>query len=126
MVSVESGYEAATQLLERGRELSAVFAQHDWMVIGCIRALRERRIRVPEDVVIVGFDDIPPARYIEPPLTTVEYPGRQVGVLCARALIARIEGDARSARAVIAEGRADIEPALIVRSSCGADPAAYM
>jgi LacI family transcriptional regulator len=126
MWSVESGYQAALQLLERGREFTAIFSQDDWMAIGCIRALHERGLQVPRDVAVVGFDNIPPAQYIEPPLTTVKYPGRQVGMLCARALIARIEGNARSARAQIAKGRTDIDAVLIVRSSCGAGSAAYM
>jgi DNA-binding LacI/PurR family transcriptional regulator len=101
--------------------------------LGYAQALEEASVEVDPSIVVEGqwsvesgFDNIPPAQYIEPPLTTVNYPGRQVGMLCARALIARIEGDARSARAQIAEGRADIEAGLIVRSSCGAESAAYM
>jgi len=69
--TARSGYRAARQLLSQGARFTALVAANDQMALGAIRALRERGIRVPEDVSVVGFDDIPEAAYFEPPLTTV-------------------------------------------------------
>jgi len=69
--SEEEGYEAAKVLLGRGVLFDAVFAASDLIAIGAIRALNEHGLRVPEDVAVVGFDDIAAARFSNPPLTTV-------------------------------------------------------
>jgi LacI family transcriptional regulator len=69
--TARGGYEAAGCLVERGAEFTALVVGNDQMALGAIRALRERGLRVPGDVSVVGFDDIPEAAYFEPPLTTV-------------------------------------------------------
>ena len=69
--SAESGYRAAGRLLDSGTEFSAMFVSNDQMALGAIRALRERGSCVPEDISIVGFDNLPESAYFEPPLTTV-------------------------------------------------------
>jgi DNA-binding LacI/PurR family transcriptional regulator len=88
--SYESGYRAMQALVARQRPFTAVFAQNDRMAIGAIRALREMGQRVPEDVSVVGYDDIPVAAYSEPPLTTVRQPMREVGETATRLLIEAI------------------------------------
>jgi DNA-binding LacI/PurR family transcriptional regulator len=88
--SYESGYHAMHALLARQRPFTAVFAQNDRMAIGAIRALREMGRRVPDDVSVVGYDDIPVAAYCEPPLTTVRQPMREVGETATRLLIEAI------------------------------------
>jgi DNA-binding LacI/PurR family transcriptional regulator len=65
------GYAAAQRLLGAGVDFTALFAGNDQMALGAIRALRDAGLRVPEDVSIVGFDDVPEAAYFDPPLTTV-------------------------------------------------------
>jgi LacI family transcriptional regulator len=65
------GYEAAHRLLDQGANLTALVIGNDQMALGAIRALRERGRRVPEDVSVVGFDDIPESTYFDPPLTTI-------------------------------------------------------
>jgi LacI family repressor for deo operon, udp, cdd, tsx, nupC, and nupG len=77
--SVESGVRAVETLLARGQKFTAIFSSSDEMAIGAIRALRNHGLRVPEDVSVVGFDDIPIARYYDPPLTTIAQPKEELG-----------------------------------------------
>jgi len=74
----------AERLLESSPKLTAIFAQSDLLALGAIAALRARGMRVPEDVSVVGFDDIPVSSVFDPPLTTVRQPMREVGELAAR------------------------------------------
>jgi LacI family transcriptional regulator len=117
---VDSGYRAGMRLLDSGVEFTAVFAHSDRMAIGCIRAFRDRGLRIPEDVGVVGFNDISLARYVEPPLTTVRYAGYELGRVCAKALLALANGAASPADVVAEADRTILTPRLIVRSSCGA------
>ena len=69
-------------------------AANDWMALGAIEALAARGLSVPEDVSVVGFDDVDEARFATPPLTTVRQLPRQLGVEAARAVLARAAGEA--------------------------------
>jgi LacI family repressor for deo operon, udp, cdd, tsx, nupC, and nupG len=77
--SVESGIRATNGFLASGAEFSAIFCANDEMAIGAMQALRARGLRIPQDVSIVGFDDIRFARYTDPPLTTVAQPKEDLG-----------------------------------------------
>ncbi|SEC54657.1 DNA-binding transcriptional regulator, LacI/PurR family [Streptomyces sp. 3213] len=88
--SAASGYRAGRQLAEDGG-VTAVFAANDDMAIGLIRALTEAGLRVPEDVSVVGFDDIPVAAYVTPPLTTVRQPFDAVAQEGLKRLVHAIE-----------------------------------
>ncbi len=70
--SEESGFRAGQQVLGMQPRPDAVFAANDMMAIGCMAALREARICVPQDIAVGGFDDVPMARYVTPPLTTIQ------------------------------------------------------
>lgn len=108
-----SGAEAVATLRARGVSFGAIFASNDQMAIDAILALRESGVRVPDDVAVVGFDDIPLARYVAPPLTTVRQPSYELGLEATRAVLAALRGE------VLPEGV--ILPAeLVVRESCGA------
>ncbi|MCW2776616.1 MAG: transcriptional regulator, LacI family [Frankiales bacterium] len=108
--SPRSGYDAG-QLLVRMAGVTAVFAANDQMALGVLRALRERGCRVPEDVSLVGVDDIPEAAYLSPPLTTVRQDFAAVGRESMQVVLAQIESGARQrARVVLA-------PELVVRRS---------
>jgi DNA-binding LacI/PurR family transcriptional regulator len=109
-----SGYELGQNLL-KVRELTAVFVGNDQMALGLLRRLHEAGREVPRDLSVVGFDDIPEAAYFSPPLTTVRQDFAELGRRCLHLLLARIEGDALPARAVVA-------PELVVRASSGAAP----
>ena len=111
----DAGYRAASRLLTCKPLPTAVFAANDAMAIGLLCALRRRRVRVPEDLALAGFDDIPIAPFIAPPLTTVHVPIAELGSRATVRLLQALEtGDGRT-------GREEILPTtLVVRSSCGA------
>ena len=91
--SVESGVRALDSLLARGERFSAVFCSNDEMAFGAIRALRARGKRIPEDMSVVGFDDIRFARYFDPPLTTVAQPMSDLGREAMSMLIEILTGE---------------------------------
>ncbi|UUU37832.1 LacI family DNA-binding transcriptional regulator [Streptomyces sp. NBC_00162] len=88
----DGGAEAMERLLRAHPDPDAVFAASDAMAIGALRTLRERRLRVPEDVAVIGFNDLASARHTSPPLTTVHQPVRALGQEMARMLVSAIEG----------------------------------
>jgi LacI family transcriptional regulator len=110
--SYPSGYRAMQELLDRGRPFSALFAQNDQMAIAAIRALREVGRRVPDDVAVVGYDDIPAAEYCDPPLTTIRQPMQEVGRVATRLLIQAIEQPDTD------EGEVLLKAELVRRRSC--------
>ena len=75
-----SGYDAMKQLLALPERPDAVFCQSDYLAIGAIRAVREAGLRVPEDIAIVGFDDIDAASVVDPKLTTIAPPHVEIGM----------------------------------------------
>jgi LacI family transcriptional regulator len=111
--SPQLGYEATRKILDRRESFSALFAFNDISAIGAIRALREAGRRVPEDVSVVGFDDIQSAAFQNPGLTTVRQPLREMGVIAAETLLRRINAPAKSSY----PKTITIEPELIVRAS---------
>jgi DNA-binding LacI/PurR family transcriptional regulator len=113
--SASSGYELGCQLAS-DPELTAIFCGNDTMALGVMRALAERGIRVPADVSIVGFDDVPEAGYYLPPLTTVRQDFGEVGRLALSTLIERMSG-------AIGSGlRVRVDPEMIVRTSAAGPP----
>jgi DNA-binding LacI/PurR family transcriptional regulator len=104
------GYAAAQELLRRKVSFTALLAYNDSTAIGAMRAFRDAKIKVPEDVSVIGYDDIPAAQYERPPLTTVHQPLQQMGAESAEVLLARIDGKRVKSEILI-------EPTLIVRNS---------
>lgn len=88
----QDGFDACQALLARGETLDGVFAASDLIAIGAMRALREHGLRVPQDVALAGFDDIPLAASVSPPLTTVQQDTKQAGQLLVEKLLALISG----------------------------------
>lgn len=89
----DDGYAGIKKLLALKNRPTAVFARNDFTAIGAICALRDDGLSIPEDVAVVGFDNVPLAAYTSPPLTTVDQPTREQGREAARLLLERIEGD---------------------------------
>lgn len=85
------GYGAVQHLLKHSSDFTAIVAGNDQMALGVIHALREQHLRVPEDVSVVGFDDMPEAAYFQPPLTTVRQDFSQLGVAAVEYLLERID-----------------------------------
>lgn len=114
--TVDGGYEATGRLLEHELRPSAIFAVNNLTAVGAIRAIRDRGLRVPDDVAVVCFDDIELAALLDPFLTVMAQPAETFGTLAAQLLIDRIAGRATGRR------RRVVLPAdLIVRASCGAN-----
>jgi DNA-binding LacI/PurR family transcriptional regulator len=111
--SPELGYPVVQALLQSRRPFTAIVSFNDMAAIGAIRALRDANLRVPEDVSVVGFDDIQLAAYHTPRLTTIRQPLREMGATAARILLQRLQGfkDYPSEFAV--------PPELIIRETSG-------
>jgi DNA-binding LacI/PurR family transcriptional regulator len=109
--TAESGYLLARRVLD-DPGVTAVFASNDQMALGVYHAARERGLGIPEQVSVVGFDDIPEAAHFWPPLTTVLQDFTELGRRSVESLIAEIEGGAEPTAV-------SLQPELIVRSSTG-------
>ncbi|WP_345566074.1 LacI family DNA-binding transcriptional regulator [Nonomuraea rosea] len=116
--SPQSGYDAALRMLA-GDGVTAVFAANDQMAAGVLRAAAELGRRVPEELSVVGFDDLDFAPFLSPPLTTVRQDLAAVGRRCLEHLVARIEGPADSAEVT----SRFVRPELVVRASTAPPPA---
>ena len=107
----ESGFRAAGSLLELRRPPTAIFAANDHMALGVYEAVRRSGRRVPEDVSVVGFDDLPETRWSSPPMTTVRQPLAEMGVLAARTVLRLVDGEAAVGP------RVELATELVVRDS---------
>ena len=112
----EIGYRPMKALLEKSKDFTAVFCFNDIAAIGAIRALKDAGLSVPQDVSVVGFDDIQSAAYSTPSLTTVQQPATQIGIHAAELLLNRMAFPGRPARTVV------LGTELIVRASALARP----
>jgi LacI family transcriptional regulator len=115
----EAGYRAGQILLTQKKWPSAVFAANDMMALGCMHAFREAGLRIPQDIALAGFDDIPVARYVAPPLTTVRVRIADLGRSALESVAALIEDP---------DCQTTAEPAfgfeIVVRETCGASSVA--
>lgn len=111
--SEDSGYVCMQQILAQRQLPSAMFISNDWMAIGALRAVRQHGLRVPQDIAIIGADDIKLDVYIDPPLTTIKQDMYEIGALAASELIAMIQKDKIEIINKI------VPTELIVRKSCG-------
>lgn len=109
--SEASGFDAAKKILKHKRRIDAVFAANDMMAMGCLFEFNSRGVRVPQDIILAGFDDIPVARFIWPPLTTIRVEPAELGRRAVELLLKKI--DQKSSKSVCEI----IEPQLIARSS---------
>lgn len=108
--SFAGGYQTMLELLDEGEYPTAVFITNDIMSIGAIKAIQERGLKVPDDISLVGFDDVPLAQYSTPPLTTIRQPAYEKGIAATKLLIRYIETEEMPQSTIL-----DIE--LIVRES---------
>ena len=109
------GYKAAAELIADGAEFDAIFAASDLIAIGALRALTEAGLKVPDDVALVGFDDIPAAGQANPPLTTLMQDMRGAGGALLEALLIAIDDGTIERR--------ELPTRLVVRASTGGAPA---
>ncbi len=113
-VGIETGRQAAWQLLEQAPEITAVSCYNDLTAIGVLQACAEMGRRVPQDVAVVGFDDIPLASLVKPALTTMHVPRYQLGEMVTELLLRVMAAEDDY------EERLYVKPQLVIRESCGA------
>jgi LacI family transcriptional regulator len=115
----ESGYRAACQLLTNSQRPTAIFASNDLMAIGAICAAVELDLRVPEDLSVIGYDDVPLASYSNPPLTTIAQPIYDLGVVAASMLLERLHDPGRPARRIVLDVELQIRRSTAASSTPG-------
>jgi LacI family transcriptional regulator len=108
-----NGHRLVGELLDRPSRPTAIVASNDLMALGAMAAAQERGLIVGQDLAITGFDDIPPAQYSHPPLTTVHQPIYRIGRMICEKLIECIRGEDLAERQIV------LKPALVVRRSSG-------
>jgi LacI family transcriptional regulator len=111
--SPQSGEAAFVDLIQKYPGMDAVFASNDQMALGVLHYAHAHGIRVPEDLAVVGFDDLPEAAYFTPALTSVKHPLRELGMQAVKSLLAQIEGEQEAAP----EHMLTLQTELVVRAS---------
>ncbi|MHB8625815.1 MAG: LacI family DNA-binding transcriptional regulator [Aggregatilineales bacterium] len=109
----ETGYDAMLSLLDSSMRPTALYAMNDVMAFGAMKAIRDRNLRVPEDIAVVGFDDVRLAAYSQPALTTVFEPDVEHGRLAGETLLRLINGQR------VSEMTIELPTKLVIRDSCG-------
>jgi DNA-binding LacI/PurR family transcriptional regulator len=115
ITSPELGYPVVRQLLSTGKRFTAIVSFNDMTAIGAMRCLMDAGLRVPDDVSIIGFDDIKLSAHTSPSLTTVRQPLADMGMIAAKTVLERLHGSPFLKRVVI-------EPELVIRESTGPAP----
>ena len=114
--TLEGGREAARSLLSTGFDPTAIICVNDITAVGALRELRERGLRVPQDISVTGFDNVKLAEFCQPALTTVHIPRNRIGhIICSRLLPGDTEEESSNLEIVI-------DPELVVRESTGPAP----
>jgi LacI family transcriptional regulator len=114
----ESGFHQMTSLIETGAAMTAAFVASDVVALGAMAAIREHGMEIPRDIALVGFDDVPVAKYIFPSLTTIKLPMEELARCACEMLVGMINGEQPAQRNMLLEAK------LIVRRSCGANSTA--
>lgn len=110
-----SGHRLASELLARPEPPTALFVANNLMTMGALQALQEHAVRIPQDISVVGFDDVPWMSLLQPPLTTVRQPTYQIGKEAAELLFRRLrEGPQKRTESIV------LQPELIIRGSTAA------
>ena len=110
-INIKDGYERTKQLLEKELNFTAIFAYNDMMAFGAMQAIREKGLRIPEDIGLVGYDDIPFSSLISPALTTIRLKKQDLGVESVKLLFSRINGSRKKIKKIML----DIE--LVIRET---------
>lgn len=111
---LESGYELTKKLMQSDNPPDVIFTANNLMTMGAMRALHDLGVSIPEQVALIGFDDMPWAQDLNPPLTAISQPSYELGAQAVQLLLKRIE------QPDAAYQRVTLQPRLIVRQSCGA------
>ncbi|MCW9707897.1 LacI family DNA-binding transcriptional regulator [Fodinibius salsisoli] len=109
----EGGIKSTKQLLELKERPTAIFSINNLMTLGCLEELNTQGINIPGEIALIGFDDMPWSKALNPPLTAVRQPGYELGVSAAELLLKRLSNPSRNTSDIV------LNPELIVRASCG-------
>jgi DNA-binding LacI/PurR family transcriptional regulator len=112
---MDSGYTQMQSILENGELPDSVFIASDVVAFGAMRSIQEHGLRIPEDIAIVGFDDVPMSRFVTPPLTTVHLPAMDLAQKSIGLLLQLIQGVKPP------QNQLFVDSYLVIRDSCGAD-----
>lgn len=116
----DSSFISANELIKENKEIlksiTAVFAQNDLMALGVIAALNELGVNVPNDIAVVGFDDIELGKYFKPYLTTIHQPAKEIAMLTCKRLVELLNSENSNIKQKLA-----IQPHLVIRDSCGSN-----
>jgi LacI family transcriptional regulator len=107
----EEGARVCAELLDSASDLTAIVAANDLLAIGCYDTLEARGLRCPQDISVVGFNDMPFIDRLPPPLTSVRVPQREIGIVAADLLLQRLADGSQTAREIL------LEPTLVIRGS---------
>ena len=111
--SSASGEMAFTELIKKYPDMDSVFASNDQMALGLLHYAHEHGIHIPDDLAVIGFDDLTESAYFTPSLTTITHPLRELGILAVKTILAQIEGaDSQAAVKSIT-----LQTELVVRQS---------
>ena len=110
-IDIKDGYERTRQLFEKGLDFTAIFAYNDMMAFGVMQAIKEKGLRIPEDIGLVGYDDIPFSSLISPSLTTIRLNKQELGIESVKLLFSRMNGNRKKAKKIML----DVE--LIIRKT---------
>lgn len=119
--SAERGHDYTLQLLQTGNPPTAIFLANDVLAYGAIQAIRESGLRVPKDISVTGYDDIPFSRLTNPPLTTVRQPSIEKGIQAARLLIHSLENKTQPqsivlpVELVVRDSTAPVKPSQVIQ-----------
>ncbi|HUV59504.1 MAG TPA: substrate-binding domain-containing protein, partial [Desulfatiglandales bacterium] len=100
-IDVKDGYERTKQMLEKDLNFTAIFAYNDMMAFGAMQAIKEKGLRIPEDIGLVGYDDIPFCSLISPSLTTIRLKKKELGAESVKLLLSRINGNRKKPKKIM-------------------------
>jgi len=100
-INIEDGYERTKQMLEKNLDFTAIFAYNDMMAFGVMQAIKKKGLRIPEDIGLVGYDDIPFSSLISPALTTIRLKKQELGIESVKLLLSHINGNRKKAKKII-------------------------
>ena len=100
-INMEDGYERTKQMLEKNIDFTAIFAYNDMMAFGSMQAIKEKGLRIPEDIGLVGYDDIPFSSLISPSLTTIRLKKQDLGIESVELLLSRINGNRKKTKKIM-------------------------
>ena len=112
--SEDTGYKLMKELFKISNSPTAIITADDMMAAGAMKAIKEKGLKIPEDISIIGCNDMPIASYLDPPLTTTKIPFYEIGRLGAEMLIKILNGKELDKTSIV------LEPKLVIRNSTGA------